>query len=201
MAGTDVNIGMPVSLRDKDNAGVTSQANGGQRALDVGIDVAGVQIDPRSIRALTSADVVSAHISDATGTAFSALNPLPVNVVSSVVGDYINDYDEADNVAVGTPVNHDYLITAAKTMQLKKVWASGTGKIKIEVQISPDGATFASKFVAFNSEANPNISIDLDFLAVLESGTGALIRIIKSNINDVTAAPFNIYSTISGIEV
>lgn len=38
---------------------ITSQANGAQQALDVGINVAGVQIDPRSIRALTSADVVT----------------------------------------------------------------------------------------------------------------------------------------------
>ena len=40
---------------------ITSQVNGAQRALDVGIDVAGVQIDPRSIRTLTSADVVTAN--------------------------------------------------------------------------------------------------------------------------------------------
>ena len=38
---------------------ITSQANGAQRALDVGINVSGVQIDPRSIRALTSSDVVT----------------------------------------------------------------------------------------------------------------------------------------------
>jgi len=37
---------------------ITSQANGSQQALDVGINVAGVQIDPRQIRLLTSADVV-----------------------------------------------------------------------------------------------------------------------------------------------
>ena len=39
--------------------GLSSQANGSQRALDVGIDVAGVQIDPRQIRALTSSDTVT----------------------------------------------------------------------------------------------------------------------------------------------
>ena len=46
-------------LDDAAGNGLTSQANGGQQALDVGIDVGGVQIDPRSIRALTSADVVT----------------------------------------------------------------------------------------------------------------------------------------------
>jgi hypothetical protein len=46
-------------LRDAAGNLITSQANGSQRALDVGINVAGVQIDPRQIRALTSADVVT----------------------------------------------------------------------------------------------------------------------------------------------
>ena len=35
-------------LDDGSGNSITSQANGAQRALDVGIDVAGVQIDPRS---------------------------------------------------------------------------------------------------------------------------------------------------------
>lgn len=46
-------------MNDGNGNAVTSQVSGAQRALDVGIDVAGVQIDPRSIRALTSTDVVT----------------------------------------------------------------------------------------------------------------------------------------------
>lgn len=48
-----------VNIHDGAGNSLTSQANGGQRALDVGIDVAGVQIDPRQIRTLTSADIVT----------------------------------------------------------------------------------------------------------------------------------------------
>lgn len=50
-----------VTTKMDDGSGnaITSQVNGAQRALDVGIDVAGVQIDPRAIRALTSADIVT----------------------------------------------------------------------------------------------------------------------------------------------
>lgn len=48
-----------VKLDDAAGNGITSQANGGQQALDVGIDVGGVQIDPRQIRALTAADIVT----------------------------------------------------------------------------------------------------------------------------------------------
>lgn len=50
------------STRNQDGNGnlLTSQISGSQRALDVGINVLGTQVDPRSIRALTSSDVVSA---------------------------------------------------------------------------------------------------------------------------------------------
>lgn len=63
-----------VKLDDAAGNGITSQTNGAQRALDVGINVAGVQIDPRSIRALTSGDVVTAN----QGTANTAANGWPV---------------------------------------------------------------------------------------------------------------------------
>lgn len=48
-----------VKLTDGSGTAITSQVNGAQQALDVGINVAGVQVDPRAIRALTSSDVVT----------------------------------------------------------------------------------------------------------------------------------------------
>lgn len=47
------------STNDGTGNAITSQVSGSQRALDIGIDVAGVQVDPRQIRTLTSADTVS----------------------------------------------------------------------------------------------------------------------------------------------
>jgi len=49
----------PVRLQDGSGNNLTSQLSGTQQALDVGINVAGVQVDPRQIRALTIADVVT----------------------------------------------------------------------------------------------------------------------------------------------
>jgi hypothetical protein len=49
-----------VKLDDGSGVSITSQASGLQRALDVGINVAGAQVDPRAIRALTGADIVTA---------------------------------------------------------------------------------------------------------------------------------------------
>jgi hypothetical protein len=53
------NLQSTFRMIDFSGNGISSQANGAQRALDVGIDVAGVQIDPRQIRALTSSDTVT----------------------------------------------------------------------------------------------------------------------------------------------
>lgn len=50
-----------VNIHDGSGNSITSQINGSQRALDVGINVAGIQIDPRQIRTLTSGDVVTAN--------------------------------------------------------------------------------------------------------------------------------------------
>lgn len=67
-----------VKLDDTDGNGITSQANGAQQALDVGINVAGVQIDPRDIRALTNTDVVTAE--QGTSPWVSQVTNLPTTV-------------------------------------------------------------------------------------------------------------------------
>lgn len=283
---------------------ITSQANGAQRALDVGIDVAGVQIDPRSIRALTSSDVVTANQGsantiangwpvkptdgtnsqsftaageakvtvteplpagsnnigsvnqgtspwvtsvnnlpatvdtnfgtvgastlrvaaepgNATGIAdfnngatsaqtlrvaanlavaganVSATNPIPVTVTSALSGTPVVNYNTVASVAAGATSNHTYTITTGKTFYGKLIHASASGKLKIEVQISPDGTTYSSIFVGFNSTANPNIDIQLAELVFLESGTGSTVRVIRTN-DDLLAQ--DVYSTICGTE-
>jgi len=74
--GIDSSGRVTIKLTDSTGNGVTSQINGTQRALDVGINVAGVQIDPRAIRALTAADVVTA----AQGTAAATSGAWPIKV-------------------------------------------------------------------------------------------------------------------------
>lgn len=50
-----------IKLDDGSGNAITSQVSGAQRALDVGINVSGVQIDPREIRLLTATDVVTSQ--------------------------------------------------------------------------------------------------------------------------------------------
>jgi hypothetical protein len=132
------------------------------------------------------------------GANVSGTNPVPVSITSALVGTSINDYNTAAAVAAGGTSNHVYTITSAKTFNGKKIWASASGALKIEVQVSPDGSTYTTKWVGFNSTATPNITIDLDELVFLESGTGSTIRIIRTN-EDKKA--MDVYSTISGTEV
>lgn len=58
--GVDASGKVTTKLNDGTGNAITSQTSGAQQALDVGVNVAGVQVDPRAIRALTSADIVTA---------------------------------------------------------------------------------------------------------------------------------------------
>lgn len=252
----DANGKVIAKLNDGSGNAVTSQANGIQRALDVGINVAGVQIDPRQIRSLTAGDVVTANqgtspwvtsvnnlpatadtnygtvgastlrsaaqIGNASGAAdfnngasgaqtlrvaanlavaganVSASNPIPVVFSADPSGDEINNYSTSAAVAAAASSNHDYTVTTGKTLLLKQIQASGSGKMKIEVQIESGVASnvFASRFVQFNSTANPNMHIELT--CPISVAAGVRVRIIRTNKDNQSQ---DLYSTICGIEV
>lgn len=225
--GVDASGKITVKLDDGTGNAITSQTNGAQRALDVGIDVAGVQVDPRSIRALTSSDVVTANQGTANATPWneniaqiagaspsatnalpsqiatagafvSASNPLPVSITSALAGTSVNKYNTTSSVAAGASANHDYSVTTSKTFYGKKFWAASAGMIRLDVQTSPDGTTFTTFWTGFSSTAFPNISVDLNELSISDTGAGAKIRLVLTNM-EVTAAE-DLFSTISGTE-
>lgn len=132
------------------------------------------------------------------GADVSGTNPVPVTITSALVGTSVNNYNTAAALAAAASSNHIYTITTGKTFNGKKIHASASGRMKVEVRTSPDGTTYSSLFVAFNSTANPNIDIDMDELVFLASGVGSTIEIIRTNI-DLLAQ--DVYSTISGTEV
>jgi hypothetical protein len=136
-------------------------------------------------------------VKDSSGNSITTANPLPVFISATLPGTEINSYDTVAAVASNASSNHDYTITASKTFIGKKFWASASGKMKIEVQVSPDGSTFNTKFVGFNSTSNPNITIDLDVFSVSDAGAGSKIRIIRTNLDK---SAMDVYSTISGTE-
>ena len=132
------------------------------------------------------------------GANVSGTNPVPVSITSALVGTSVNDYNTVAALAAGATSNHIYTITTGKTFNGKKIWGSASGALKIEVRVSPDGSTYSTLWVGFNSASTPNITIDLDELVFLESGVGSTIEVIRTN-QDKKA--MDVYSTISGTEV
>lgn len=136
-------------------------------------------------------------ILDSTGAPFSVNNPLPVTLTDPV-GVETNDYLVSVAVAAGGLVIHDYTVTALKTLRLTEIIASASGKIKIEIQTETGVATgvFTTKFVQFNSTANPNIQLEI--VAPISVAAGVRVRMIRTNKDN---QPQDLYSTICGQEV
>lgn len=140
---------------------------------------------------------VAANLYDSTGTAISSTNPLNVTLAPTSGGTLVNKYNTTASVAAAASTNHDYSVTSAKVLSARKFWIAGSGKLKAVVQTSPDGTTFTTFWVGFNSTAMPNIDIELDTLAIQDTGAGAKVRITITNLD---LLPQDVYSTISGEE-
>jgi hypothetical protein len=140
---------------------------------------------------------VSLH--DATGNAYTVTNPLPVALQNSSGGVTVFDYKDATAIAAGSSDNHDYAVTTGKTLTLKQIVGSASGKAKMTVQSSPDGTTFTTLAVMFNSTANPNMILPMSEYKLV-SGTGAKVRVIMTNEEGATALTQDLYSTIVGEE-
>jgi hypothetical protein len=135
-------------------------------------------------------------IFDSTGAAFSATNPLPVYITSSTPGTNVNFYATSASLAAGSSVNLTYTIPSGKTFTAHKFWVSASGRIRADIETSPDGVTYTTYWTAFSSNAHPNISIDLDSpLEIQDSGSGSTVRIVIKN-EDLL--PFDVFGTISG---
>jgi len=206
---------LPIKLEDTLGNAITSQVNGSQRALDVGIDVAGVQVDPRQIRDLAaSTDSVAAWVKDSSGNAISAANPLiveqsisgalvsvtnpiPVSIQEAVPGTTVFNYVDSAAIASGSSVTNVYTVPSSKSFTPYQIMASAPGKIKAVLTWTPDGVTINTLGTFFNSTANPNIIVNFPNTSPLSlSGTAATITITVTN-DDVLAQ--DIYSTIVGL--
>lgn len=130
--------------------------------------------------------------------AVSVSNPVPVSISSTIPGTAIQNYNTVASVAAAATSNHDYTVTAGKTLNLQRVWASGSGKLKVEVQVETGVATgvFTSKFVGFNSTATPNI--DITVVSSLAVAAGVRVRVIRTNKDNQSQ---DVYTTIEGTEV
>jgi hypothetical protein len=136
---------------------------------------------------------VSMH--DQNGNSYTSSNPLYVSTVDG--GTSVNDYNTA-TVAAGASSNHDYTVTALKTLRLKQIEGSGSGKMKIEVRVETGVATgiFNTRWVMFNSTATPNMSLHID--NQVSVAAGVRVRVIRTNRDNQSQ---DVYTTISGSEI
>lgn len=120
-----------------------------------------------------------------------ATNPVPVIVASDQAGDEICDFNTSAAVAKAATVNHDYTVTAAKTLLGEEAFISGSGKLKVELLVNG-----AIKFVGFNSTSNPNVRIPLE--KILKANATEVVRFSITNRDN---QPQDVYSTLLALEV
>jgi hypothetical protein len=212
-AGTNL-IGS-VNSRTEDGAGtaITSSLINSKQRLDVDLASEGTNgaavpfgtlqvggTDGTDLRAISvdTSGKVNVDLHDATGAAFSSANPLPVSISSSTPGTPVQDYKDATAIAAAASDNHDYTVTAGKTLNLARIWASASGKLKVQVEVETGVATgtFVTKFVGFNSTAAPNI--DITVVSVIAVAAGVRVRVVATNEDKQS---MDLYSTIEGTEV
>lgn len=131
------------------------------------------------------------------GANVTAANPVPVTI-EDVPGTHINDYKDATSIAANASDNHDYTVTAGKTLHLQQLEASASGKAKMVVSVETGVATgvFNTVFVQFNSTATPNMSIHIDDDILVAAGVR--VRVVMTNRDNQAE---DLYSTICGFEV
>lgn len=160
------------------------------------VTVSATDLDIRNLDAST--DSVKAWLVDQAGNAFSEANPLAVTTVESA-GTEVNDYDDANEVAGGSAVNHDYTVTAGKTLKFTQFHFASAGKAKFTVSIETGVAsgTFTKKFTRFtgpsgNGSDSPIIKEPISVAA------GVRVRIEKTNLE---SSATDLYTTICGHEI
>lgn len=206
-----------ITTKIQTSSGGNLTATGTSLDVQVGntVTVQATNLDIRDLAAAT--DSVAAHLKDGAGTSITSsaaganrvlhtqnldssgnilgTTAAPLVVASSVnpEGAEVNDYNSGAAVAANATSTHDYTVPAAVSHYCLSVRASASGKMKIEVQVEGPASTFTTKFVGFNSTANPDIFVDIKSPLVV--ATGLKVRVIRTNL-DKSAQ--DLYSTISG---
>jgi hypothetical protein len=181
---------------DYDGVANATPSSAGIIAHDRGASIDETSQNQRLTAVPGASDSVCLDISlhDEAGAAFSDTNALPVKIIETE-GTEVCSYDTSAAIAANASDNHDYTTGAAMT--LKKVWASASGKLKVEVQTenAAGGGVFTTRFVGFNSTATPNIDFAFPVPVVVVSG--AIVRVIRTNKDNQAQ---DVYSTIIGLQ-
>lgn len=185
------------------NGWFTKITDGTNTAAVKAASTAAVAADPSLVVALSPNSPVPAGTNQigavslqSGGTANGPTNPIYVSNTDAA-GSPVNSYQTSASLAASASTNFDYTVTAAKTLYCSQIWATGSGKIKIEVRFetAAGSGTFVSFWVGFNSTAETNILIPIQNKTQV---TGAKVRIVVTNLDKQSQ---DVYSTLSGTEI
>lgn len=139
---------------------------------------------------------ISLH--DEAGEAYSGSNPLPVTFEQSE-GAEVHDFNEGVDIASSATSNHDYSVGNGDTFLLRRIHASASSKMKVELQIGDGAASeiFSTVAVNFNSTAHPEASIELPVpIVVIGTVNTTTVRVIRTNLDNQAQS---LYSTVMGV--
>ncbi len=149
---------------------------------------------PNAAGDVRSSDVAIHH---ADGEDISETNPLHV-VMAENPGVEVVDFDTAAALAAAATSNHDYVVTALKTLLVDRVIfaASSRGKVEVQVEDGVAAGTYTTVAVKFITSSKPEADVVFD--RRLKVAAGVNIRIARTNRDNQAQ---DVYSTVVGIEV
>lgn len=182
-------------LYDAAGTGITSQTSGGQQPLDVGINVGGVQVDPRDIRALTSADVVTAN----QGAPNTATNGWPVKPTDGTNSQTFTASGEA-LVKVNELLieDHNFGAVGASTLRTAAELGNATGAVDYNF-----GAVGAQTIRTAAEVGNATGAADFNNGATSAQTlrTAANLAVLGANVTAANPVPVSIVSATSGTAI
>jgi hypothetical protein len=132
---------------------------------------------------------------DGDGQKYDEDNPLAVYMAESPAEE-VDEYDEGVDIATDATANHDYTVTALKTLKSVEAEGSASGEAKFELQIETGvgAGTFTTVSTKFNSVASPNVLMTHKKAVA----TGIKVRVAKTNLDNQSQS---LYSEIKGLEI
>ncbi len=121
-----------------------------------------------------------------------------MNIISATVGGEVHDYEEEVDVASDSSSNHDYTVTATKTLILKGIIVSGSGSFKWELYAGPVAGLVqvATGFSTGRQGDTQAITLPQP-VEVPDTSTGT----VRLTLTNRQGSAVSIYSTIIGEEV
>lgn len=168
-----------VNIHDGAGNSLTSQLNGGQRALDIGINVAGVQVDPRDIRSLSSAtDSVSiSNLPTALDTNYGIVGANTLRTAAQIG----NSNGEAA-FSGGTTNSQTLRVVLPTDQSAIPATQSGTWTVNQGTQALPGNAWYVAITDGASTVGITGFSLNVD----VTNGAGAAAVNIKDGGNSIT---------------